>query len=78
LELVAVTKYSSYIHFITRVKKNGPDDFTLLVASAKLQPHTTHEIGLKASKVKLTVEYGDFAKPLQKVVAALEEVTRAL
>jgi dipeptidyl-peptidase-3 len=60
----------------TRVRKNGPGNFTLLVASAKPQPHTTHEIELKASKVKLTVEYGDFAASLQKAIVALEEAKK--
>jgi dipeptidyl-peptidase-3 len=60
----------------TRVRKNGPGDFTLLVASATPHPHTTHEIELKANKVKLTVEYGDFAGPLQKAIAALEEAKK--
>ena len=59
-----------------RLRKNGPNDFTLLVASADPQPHKQHSIKAQGADAKLTVEYGDFSDALQKVVAALKEVTR--
>lgn len=65
----------SLIYFLTSVRKNGPNDFTLLVASANPHPETGHDIKCQDADAKLTVEYGDFAKPLQKAVAALKEVT---
>ncbi|KAJ3483997.1 hypothetical protein NLI96_g5928 [Meripilus lineatus] len=57
----------------TRVRKNGPNNFTLLVASADTQAPRTHEITVQDQKVSLTVEYGDFSVALGKVVAALKE-----
>ncbi|KAH7888205.1 peptidase family M49-domain-containing protein [Phlebopus sp. FC_14] len=60
----------------TRVCKNGPGDFTLLVASALKQPSSLHEITAKAGTAKLTVEYGDFSESLTKVVAALQEAKK--
>ena len=58
-----------------RVVKNGPNDFTLLVASAQTQAHVTHEIDTKqGDKAKLNVQYGDFSADLVKVVKALEKV----
>jgi dipeptidyl-peptidase III len=58
-----------------RVRKNGPNDFTLLVASADPRPQAQHDIKNQEATAKLTVEYGDFAESLQKTVAALQEVT---
>ncbi|KAF8077954.1 peptidase family M49-domain-containing protein [Lyophyllum atratum] len=60
----------------TRVVKNGPDDFTLLVASAKSQPSATHVIDSKSAKATLKVEYGDFSESLQAVVKALQEAKK--
>ncbi|KAG7098384.1 hypothetical protein E1B28_000342 [Marasmius oreades] len=60
----------------TRVRKNGPGDFALLVASAQSQAATTHEVQVKSDKIKLTVEYGDHADALQKAVAALQEAKK--
>ncbi|EEB96754.1 hypothetical protein MPER_04058 [Moniliophthora perniciosa FA553] len=60
----------------TRVSKNGPGDFALLVASAQSQPAAVHDLEVKNSKIKLTVEYGDHASALQKVVAALQEARK--
>lgn len=56
------------------MRKNGPDDFTLLVASANLQRTSLHEIKILDKGAKLSVEYGDFAEPLKKAAAALKEV----
>lgn len=56
------------------VRKNGPNDFTLLVASADPRPQVQHDIKNQEAAAKLTVEYGDFAEPLQKAVTALQEV----
>lgn len=64
----------SFIHISNSVRKNGPNDFTLLVASADPKPQVQHEIKNQEAAAKLTVEYGDFAEPLQKAVAALQEV----
>lgn len=44
------------------------------MASADSQPHAQHDIKAQGSSAKLTVEYGDFAEPLKKAVAALQEV----
>ncbi|KAH0839490.1 peptidase family M49-domain-containing protein [Lanmaoa asiatica] len=60
----------------TRVRKNGPGDFTLLVASAHKQPLTFHELTTQAVNAKLTVEYGDFSESLTKIVAALQEAKK--
>ncbi|KAL4075542.1 peptidase family M49-domain-containing protein [Scleroderma citrinum] len=60
----------------TRVRKNGPGDFTLLVASANRQPPSLHNIAISSGTGKLTVEYGDFSEPLTKVVAALQEARK--
>ncbi|KAG6818124.1 hypothetical protein H0H87_000029 [Tephrocybe sp. NHM501043] len=60
----------------TRVVKNGPDDFTLLVASADSHPPATHIVDLKSSKATLKVEYGDFSGPLKAVVDALHEAKK--
>ncbi|CAL1704759.1 unnamed protein product [Somion occarium] len=60
----------------TRVRKNGADDFTLLVASAKTQPSTNHEFSVGDKKAKLTVEYGDFSDALAKTVTALREAKK--
>ncbi|ESK93921.1 dipeptidyl peptidase iii [Moniliophthora roreri MCA 2997] len=60
----------------TRVRKNGPGNFALLVASVQPQPAAVHDLEVKDNKVKLTVEYGDHALALQKVVAALQEAKK--
>ncbi|RDB21380.1 Dipeptidyl peptidase 3 [Hypsizygus marmoreus] len=60
----------------TRVVKNGPDDFTLLVASAKVHPSATHVIDNQSAKATLKVEYGDFSESLQSAVDALNEAKK--
>ncbi|KIK16465.1 hypothetical protein PISMIDRAFT_30890 [Pisolithus microcarpus 441] len=60
----------------TRVRKNGPSDFTLLVASASKQPPVLHKFSLTSGTARLTVEYGDFSEPLSKVAAALHEAKK--
>ncbi|KAF8910937.1 aflatoxin-detoxifizyme [Gymnopilus junonius] len=61
----------------TRVVKNGPNDFVLLVASAKARPSALHDIDIKAGdKAKLTVQYGDFSDALANVVEALNEAKK--
>nr|5YFB_A Chain A, Dipeptidyl peptidase 3 [Desarmillaria tabescens]5YFB_B Chain B, Dipeptidyl peptidase 3 [Desarmillaria tabescens]5YFC_A Chain A, Dipeptidyl peptidase 3 [Desarmillaria tabescens]5YFC_B Chain B, Dipeptidyl peptidase 3 [Desarmillaria tabescens]5YFD_A Chain A, Dipeptidyl peptidase 3 [Desarmillaria tabescens]5YFD_B Chain B, Dipeptidyl peptidase 3 [Desarmillaria tabescens] len=57
----------------TRVKKNGAGDYTLLVASAKTSPPSVHDFQIDSTPAKLTIEYGDYASSLTKVVAALQE-----
>lgn len=56
------------------VLKNGPNDFTLKVASADLRPEVQHNIKCQGASAKLKVEYGDFSEALQKAVKALKEV----
>ncbi|KAF9028032.1 aflatoxin-detoxifizyme [Hymenopellis radicata] len=56
----------------TRVRKNGDKSYTLLVASADTKPSAVHDF----SGGKLTVEYGDYAPALSKVVAALQEAQK--
>ncbi|KAF8201843.1 aflatoxin-detoxifizyme [Pholiota molesta] len=62
----------------TRVVKNGPNNFTLLVASADAtQSAAIHEIDTKSGdKAKLQVQYGDFSDALTKVVDALKEAKK--
>ncbi|KZT68119.1 dipeptidyl-peptidase III [Daedalea quercina L-15889] len=60
----------------TRVRKDDSNSFTLLVASARPKPASLHEIEVMGKGVQLTVEYGDFAGPLQKAVAALKEAKK--
>ncbi|KAH9048108.1 aflatoxin-detoxifizyme [Lactarius hengduanensis] len=60
----------------TRVQKNGPKDFVLLVASADTQLDALHDLSLNGGRVKLTVKYGDFSGPLSRVVKALAEAKK--
>ncbi|TFK94857.1 aflatoxin-detoxifizyme [Polyporus arcularius HHB13444] len=60
----------------TRVRKDSPDNFTLLVASAEKRASALHEIKILDRHAKLNVEYGDFAESLQKAVAALTEAKK--
>jgi len=57
----------------TRVKKESSTSFTLLVASAKLQPDVTVDLGKGST---LTVKYGDMQEPLAKVAASLQEAKK--
>ncbi|KAF9028924.1 peptidase M49, dipeptidyl-peptidase III [Hymenopellis radicata] len=56
----------------TRVRKNGDKSYTLLVASAVTKPSAVHEF----CGGKLTIESGDYAPALSKVVAALQEAEK--
>ncbi|KAF9482745.1 aflatoxin-detoxifizyme [Pholiota conissans] len=62
----------------TRVVKNGPNNFTLLVASADAsQSAAIHEIDTKSGdKANLKVQYGDFSDVLTKVVDALRDAKK--
>ncbi|KAG1782483.1 peptidase family M49-domain-containing protein [Suillus placidus] len=60
----------------TRVRKNGPHDFTLLVASANKTESIIHEINAESTSIRLTVEYGDCSAALTKAVAALHEAKK--
>ncbi|KAG1889937.1 peptidase family M49-domain-containing protein, partial [Suillus subluteus] len=60
----------------TRVHKNGPHDFTLLVASVNKTESIVHEINAELTSIRLTVEYGDFSMALAKAVAALHEAKK--
>jgi len=59
------------------VVKNGPNDYTLRVASATETASITHETDAQGKKAKVTVEYGDFSSALQRVNEALGEVIEA-
>jgi dipeptidyl-peptidase-3 len=62
---------------IYSVQKNSSTDFVLLVASAEVKPDSssTVDFSLKDGNIaKLTVQYGDCAPALKRVVAALVEV----
>jgi len=59
------------------VVKNGPNDYTLRVASATKTASITHETDAQGKKAKVTVEYGDFSSALQRVNEALGEVIEA-
>ncbi|TRM58673.1 peptidase family M49-domain-containing protein [Schizophyllum amplum] len=61
----------------TRVRKVGPSEFTLLVASANAGlASATHEMTANGAPAKLTVQYGDFSAALKKVNAALAEAKK--
>ncbi|KAI0758138.1 aflatoxin-detoxifizyme [Fomes fomentarius] len=60
----------------TRVRKDSPDRFTLLVASAEKQASALHEITIGERHAKLTIEYGDFSDALQKAANALIEAKK--
>ncbi|KAG0707773.1 peptidase family M49-domain-containing protein [Suillus ampliporus] len=60
----------------TRVRKNGPHDFTLLVASVNKTKSVVHEINAESKSIKLTVEYGDFSAALATAVTALHEAKK--
>ncbi|KAI0650861.1 aflatoxin-detoxifizyme [Trametes meyenii] len=60
----------------TRVRKDGPESFTLLVASADSAASTSHDITVLDKKAKLTVQYGDFSDALGKAVSALTEAKK--
>lgn len=57
--------------------KNGPNDYTLRVASATETTSITHETDAQGRKAKVTVKYGDFSSALQRVNEALGEVIQA-
>jgi len=59
------------------VMKNGPNDYTLRVASATETASITHETGAQGKKANVTLEYGDFSSALQGVNEALGEVIEA-
>jgi dipeptidyl-peptidase-3 len=61
----------------TRVRKDGPKEFTLLVSSADrlVSPIETQELA-DLEGVKLNVEYGDFTEALSKVTAALTQAKK--
>ncbi|KAJ6596888.1 aflatoxin-detoxifizyme [Mycena vulgaris] len=57
----------------TRVEKANSTTFTLLVASAKLQPDVTVDLGKGST---LTIRYGDMQEPLSKAVSCLHEAKK--
>jgi dipeptidyl-peptidase-3 len=63
---------------LTSVVKNGPNNFTLKVASAESQPEAQHNIKCQSAEAKLTVQYGDFSTALEKAASALKEVNATI
>ena len=57
------------------VRKDSPDSFTLLIASADTKPKETHDFKIGERTAHLTVEYGDFAAAMKKAADALTEVS---
>ncbi|KAF6765196.1 aflatoxin-detoxifizyme [Ephemerocybe angulata] len=55
-----------------RVVKNGPNDYTLLVASVD-QSSDVKEVEVDGKAIKLNVKYGDYSEDLKKTVNALKE-----
>ncbi|KAH6918593.1 dipeptidyl peptidase III [Coprinopsis sp. MPI-PUGE-AT-0042] len=60
----------------TRVVKNGPGDFTLLVASVNTDNVVSHDVEVEGSQIKLKVQHGDFSDALAKAADALEEAKK--
>ena len=58
------------------VRKDTPDKFTLLVASAEPRANAQHEIKIAERHATLTVQYGDFADAMAKAAAALTEAKK--
>lgn len=67
---------ASRISSMFSVRKNGPSDFTILVASANTKAPDVHSLTLPSGTAKLTVEYGDFSEPLSKAIASLKEAKK--
>ena len=63
-----------HAHSAYSVRKDSPDSFTLLVASAETRATALYEIKIAERHAKLNVEYGDFAESMQKAADALTEV----
>ncbi|TBU39191.1 aflatoxin-detoxifizyme [Dichomitus squalens] len=60
----------------TRVRKDSPDTFALLIASAETKPKEVHEFKIGERHAKLSIEYGDFSDALKKAADALEEAKK--
>ncbi|RXW15063.1 hypothetical protein EST38_g10793 [Candolleomyces aberdarensis] len=60
----------------TRVVKNGPNDFTLLIASVDKGSDALHELQVNGSAIKLAVKYGDYSQDLAKAIEALKEAKK--
>ncbi|KAI1795058.1 aflatoxin-detoxifizyme [Ganoderma leucocontextum] len=60
----------------TRLRKDSPDSFTLLIASADTKPKATHDFKIGERHAHLTVEYGDFAEAMKKAADALTEAKK--
>ena len=61
---------------VSRVVKNGPDDCTLLIASADKKDDVEHSVDVNGKTIKLTVRHGDYSADLTKVVEALKEARK--
>ncbi|KAF8317582.1 aflatoxin-detoxifizyme [Clavulina sp. PMI_390] len=63
----------------TRVRKNGPNDFTVLIASSNTgaaPASVTHAHTHEGKEVKITLQYGDFAQEMKNAAAALTEAKK--
>ena len=60
---------------VRSVRKDSPDSFALLIASAETKPKEVHEFKIGDRHAKLSVEYGDFSDALKKAADALAEVS---
>jgi len=58
----------------TRVRKDGPSDFTLLVASADKNKDAKEEsISINGQTVTLVIEYGDHSEAMRRAADALKK-----
>jgi dipeptidyl-peptidase-3 len=58
----------------TRVRKNGPSDFTLLIASADKKTDIKEEtLSINGQTATLKIEYGDHSEALRKAADALKK-----
>lgn len=58
----------------TRVRKDGPSDFTLLVASAEKNTNIKEEtISINGQTMTLKIEYGDHSEAMRRSVDALKK-----
>lgn len=78
-EVAAIQAAAEKLHLSalnTRVRKDSPDNFTILIASADTKPKETHDFKIGERTARLTVEYGDFADAMKKAADALSEAKK--
>lgn len=58
----------------TRVRKEGPNEFTLLIASADKRPEIKEEtLNINGQTATLKIEYGDHSEAMHKAAEALKK-----